>query len=105
MSTVIRQAGSSRLGRPPKRARAALGTCAGLVILAVMLFPLYWMLNASLLRPQDLVSLTPVWFPLHGTLAAHPRPGRVGPDQRRLHRVLGRVPVAGQQVGGLPQSG
>jgi multiple sugar transport system permease protein len=29
------------------------------------------MLNASLLRPQDLVSLTPVWFPLHGTLAGY----------------------------------
>jgi multiple sugar transport system permease protein len=71
MSTVIRQAGTSRPGRPSKRARKALGTCAGIVILAVMLFPLYWMLNASLLRPQDLVSLTPVWFPLHGTLAGY----------------------------------
>ncbi|WP_370101027.1 carbohydrate ABC transporter permease [Streptacidiphilus sp. MAP12-20] len=33
-----------------------------------MLFPLYWMLNASFLRPQDLVSRTPTWFPVHGTL-------------------------------------
>ena len=71
MSTVIRQVGSSRSGRPSKRARAALGTCAGIVIIAVMLFPLYWMLNASFLRPQDLVSLTPTWFPVHGTLAGY----------------------------------
>ena len=71
MSTVIRQAGSSRLGRPSKRARAALGTGAGVVIIAVMLFPLYWMLDASFLRPQDLVSPTPTWFPLHGTLAGY----------------------------------
>ena len=40
-----------------------------------------------------------------GVVAAHPRPGRVGPHQRRLDRVLGRVPVAGQQVGGVPQAG
>ena len=40
MSTVIRQAGIPRPGRPTKRARKALGTCTGLVIVAVMLFPL-----------------------------------------------------------------
>ena len=73
MSAVVRPArvSRSRRGRPSKRVRRALGTAAGIVIVAVMLFPLYWMLNASLLRPQDLVSLTPVWFPLHGTLAGY----------------------------------
>jgi len=75
MSTVIRQAAmsstGSRPGRPSKRARAALGTCAGIVIVLVMLFPLYWMLDASFMRPQDLVSLTPTWFPVHGTLAGY----------------------------------
>jgi multiple sugar transport system permease protein len=79
MSAVIRPArisrsGSrtgSRWGRPSKRARRALGTGAGIVIVAVMLFPLYWMLDASFLRPQDLVSLTPTWFPVHGTLAGY----------------------------------
>jgi multiple sugar transport system permease protein len=71
MSTVIRQVAASRRSRPPKRARAVLGTCTGIVLLAVMLFPLYWMLDASFLRPQDLVSPTPTWFPLHGTLAGY----------------------------------
>ena len=61
----------SRRGRPSKRVRRALGTAAGIVIVAVMLFPLYWMLDASFLRPQDLVSLTPTWFPVHGTLAGY----------------------------------
>jgi multiple sugar transport system permease protein len=61
----------SRGGRPSKRVRGALGTAAGIVIVAVMLFPLYWMLDASFLRPQDLVSLTPTWFPVHGTLAGY----------------------------------
>ncbi len=56
-----------RRARPrPKRRPAA--TVAGVVILAVMLFPLYWMLNASFLRPQDLVSTSPTWLPVHGTL-------------------------------------
>jgi multiple sugar transport system permease protein len=77
MSTVIRQTPvtrrrpAGRPGRPSKRARKVLGTCTGIVIVAVMLFPLYWMLDASFLRPQDLVSTTPVWFPLHGTLAGY----------------------------------
>jgi len=72
MSTVIRSAAPGRhRARLSKRARATLGTGVGLVIVAVMLFPLYWMLDASLLRPQDLVSRTPIWFPLHGTVAGY----------------------------------
>jgi multiple sugar transport system permease protein len=59
-------------GRPRRRrARRAAYTVIGLLILAVMLFPLYWMVNASFLRPQDLVSRTPTWFPVHGTLAGY----------------------------------
>jgi multiple sugar transport system permease protein len=72
MSTVIRSAAPGRgRARLPKKARAALLTGVGVVIVAVMLFPLYWMLDASLLRPQDLVSPTPVWFPVHGTLSGY----------------------------------
>jgi multiple sugar transport system permease protein len=43
-------------------------TAAGLIILAVMLFPLYWMLNASLLPSEDLIGTEPVWIPVHATL-------------------------------------
>jgi multiple sugar transport system permease protein len=50
------------------RARRVAATVVGVLILAVMLFPLYWMLNASFLRSQDLVSRTPTWFPAHPTL-------------------------------------
>jgi multiple sugar transport system permease protein len=46
---------------------SALRTIIGLLILAVMLFPLYWMLNASLLPSSDLVKSTPTWIPLHGS--------------------------------------
>jgi multiple sugar transport system permease protein len=71
MSTVIRQTGTIRLSGPSKRARKVMGTCTGIVIVAIMLFPLYWMLDASFLQPQELVSPTPTWFPLHGTLAGY----------------------------------
>lgn len=55
----------------PVKGRKVLVTCAGVLIVAVMLFPLYWMVDASLLRTQDLVSPTPTWFPLHATLAGY----------------------------------
>ena len=45
-----------------------LSTVVALVILAVMLFPLYWMLNASLLPSADLLKSSPTWLPIHGTL-------------------------------------
>lgn len=74
MSTVIRQAAATpaaRRGRPSKRVRRVFGTAVGIVIVAIMLFPLYWMLDASFLSPNELVSTTPTWFPLHGTLSGY----------------------------------
>ncbi|HWG23057.1 carbohydrate ABC transporter permease [Actinospica sp.] len=71
MSTVTRTAGIQSRRRPSKRSRRALGTVAGVVIVAIMLFPLYWMLDASFLNATQLVSQTPTWFPLHGTLAGY----------------------------------
>ena len=35
---------------------------------ALMLFPVYWMINVSLTRDQDMRKTPPNWFPLHGTL-------------------------------------
>jgi multiple sugar transport system permease protein len=40
----------------------------GLAICAVLLFPLYWMVNVSLTKPQDLISSTPSLFPADPTL-------------------------------------
>jgi multiple sugar transport system permease protein len=42
-------------------------TAAGLVLTAVMLFPVYWMVNVSFTRDKDLRKSPPDWFPLHGT--------------------------------------
>ncbi|HKT03711.1 MAG TPA: carbohydrate ABC transporter permease [Rugosimonospora sp.] len=33
-----------------------------------MLFPVYWMINVSFTRDQDMRRTPPYWFPLHGTL-------------------------------------
>lgn len=71
MSAIARTAPAGPGRRPSRRARRIAGTLAGLAIVAVMLFPLYWMLDASFLNSTELVSTTPTWFPLHGTLAGY----------------------------------
>lgn len=72
MSAVTHRRGNRR---PGGRRRAAGGayTAVALLILAVMLFPLYWMLNASLLPSTDLVKASPTWIPVHGTLQGYRR--------------------------------
>jgi multiple sugar transport system permease protein len=42
-------------------------TVVGLVLTAIMLFPVYWMVNASFTRDRDLRKSPPSWFPVHGT--------------------------------------
>ena len=43
-------------------------TVLGLLLTGIMLFPVYWMLNVSFTRDQDMRKTPPDWFPLHGTL-------------------------------------
>lgn len=50
---------------------AWLRTCIGVVILAVMLFPLYWMVNASLQTDVQIALPSPHWLPLGGTLSGY----------------------------------
>jgi multiple sugar transport system permease protein len=40
-------------------------------IVAVLLFPLYWMVNISLQPGRDLVRIPPEWFPVHATFDAY----------------------------------
>jgi multiple sugar transport system permease protein len=71
MTIAARPLSRAARGRPrPLRrgARSTMSTVVGVLILAVMLFPLYWMVNASFLRPDDLVSPSPTWLPVPGTL-------------------------------------
>ncbi|MFF7679053.1 carbohydrate ABC transporter permease [Actinacidiphila glaucinigra] len=46
-------------------------TAVGLLLTGVMLFPLYWMINVSLTRDQDMRKSPPDLFPTHGTLAGY----------------------------------
>lgn len=46
-------------------------TTIGVVLTAVMLFPVYWMLNVSLTRDTDMRKSPPDLLPLHGTLTGY----------------------------------
>jgi multiple sugar transport system permease protein len=46
-------------------------TGAGLVLTALMLFPVYWMVNVSFTRDTDLRRTPPYWFPVHGTIEGY----------------------------------
>ena len=52
-------------------ARQAARTTAGILIVAVLLFPLYWMVNASLQPSGALLRPSPAWFPLHATFTGY----------------------------------
>ena len=52
----------------PRTGRRWLTTAVGLVLCAVLLFPLYWMVNVSLTKPSDLVRTPPLLLPLDPTL-------------------------------------
>ena len=43
-------------------------TAVGVVLTAVMLFPVYWLVNVSFTRDQDMRKVPPNWFPSDGTL-------------------------------------
>ncbi|CAL9326369.1 carbohydrate ABC transporter permease [Streptomyces olindensis] len=52
----------------PHRRRTGWQTALGLALTAVMLFPVYWMLNVSFTRDQDMRKSPPDLFPVHATL-------------------------------------
>jgi multiple sugar transport system permease protein len=57
------------------RVRRARGgwwkTAVGLVLTALMLFPVYWMVNVSFTRDTDMRRTPPYWFPVHGTVEGY----------------------------------
>ena len=46
-------------------------TALALVLTAIMLFPVYWMINVSFTREQDMRQSPPNLFPVHGTLEGY----------------------------------
>ena len=70
--TTTRAPRAARIGsRSRGRRRSGWKTAVGVLLTAVMLFPVYWMLNASFTRDQDLRKTPPSFLPLHGTLEGY----------------------------------
>jgi len=53
------------------RTKKPLLTGVGLGLTALMLFPVYWMVNESFTRDQDMRKDPPNWFPVHGTFEGY----------------------------------
>jgi multiple sugar transport system permease protein len=51
--------------------RRPIRTAIGLVLTAVMLFPVYWMINVSFTKDQDMRARPPHLFPTDGTLEGY----------------------------------
>ena len=66
---TTRQAAQDR--RTPRRVRERgrwLTTAIGVLLTALMLFPVYWMVSTAFKPGSDIFANTPVWFPYHPTL-------------------------------------
>ncbi|MFF0017581.1 carbohydrate ABC transporter permease [Streptomyces sp. NPDC005374] len=55
----------------PGSSRPWWKTTVGVLLTAAMLFPVYWMLNVSFTRDQDMRKSPPDLFPAHGTLEGY----------------------------------
>ncbi len=51
-----------------RRRRTWWKTALGVVLTALMLFPVYWMVNVSFTRDRDMRKSPPNWLPIHGTV-------------------------------------
>jgi N,N'-diacetylchitobiose transport system permease protein len=48
--------------------RQAAWNTLGLAVFVVMVFPVFWMISTAFKSDDQIVSLTPTWFPLHPTI-------------------------------------
>ena len=62
-TSAARRVSSSRAGR-----RSLATTVIGVVLTAIMLFPIYWMVNVSLTPTAQMRQSPPSWFPSAPTL-------------------------------------
>jgi N,N'-diacetylchitobiose transport system permease protein len=54
--------------RRGRRARQTGWNVVGLIVFVVMVFPVFWMISTAFKSNDQIVSLTPTWFPLHPTV-------------------------------------
>ena len=70
MSAVAQPAAPPRRRRRRRRLGRRIGlNLLGLLVFAVMVFPVYWMVLTAFKRGNDVLSFTPQFFPRHPTLA------------------------------------
>ncbi len=55
--------------RSRSRARQSLWDFVGLLVFAVMVFPVFWMVSTAFKPDDEIVSLDPTWVPVHPTLS------------------------------------
>ena len=55
--------------RSRSRARQTGWNLVGIAVFVVMVFPVFWMISTAFKPDDQIVSLTPTWFPLHPTLS------------------------------------
>ncbi len=67
---TLPRTGRSRAGSP-RSERSLRTTVIGVVLTALMLFPVYWMINVSLTPQQDMRKSPPDLFPLHPTFTGY----------------------------------
>ena len=68
MSAVATRPVRRRRSRRQVARRVAVNA-TGLLVFAVMVFPVYWMASTAFKRGNDVLSLSPQWFPRHPTLS------------------------------------
>jgi N,N'-diacetylchitobiose transport system permease protein len=56
------------MSRPAPRGQKALSNLAGLGVFLLCVFPVYWMVNTSLLPRREIRAAEPTWVPFGGTL-------------------------------------
>jgi N,N'-diacetylchitobiose transport system permease protein len=54
--------------RRARRVRQAGWNAVGLVVFAVMVFPVFWMVSTAFKPDDQIISVAPTWLPLHPTL-------------------------------------
>lgn len=55
--------------RKGARLRQSAWNLVGLAVFVVMVFPVFWMISTAFKSNDQIISLSPTWFPLHPTLS------------------------------------
>jgi N,N'-diacetylchitobiose transport system permease protein len=69
VSALGAQAPAVRRRGRRRRVRRSGWNAVAVLLFAFMVFPVFWMVSTAFKSDDEIISLTPTWFPLHPTLA------------------------------------